>query len=371
MLRIRPIGTMDELYTISEIWQQLYESDAHATIAQSWTWNLTWCEVILPVLGNAKPEVMLVEDGAGRVVAILPFFAEDVAGPLARFLRFTGYHMPVHYDIVTGEPDNPDLIREVIAALRAVLDGRTILHLRRLKSSSLFTRELAGRGLAHVQDTHLWIPADPEITDQSKRLGKSTRQTFRWQMNKLRKDHGVEYRIFSGAELDNAFEDHMRLHGLRWRNKDVETFIQRDQRNFLQAVSSQLARQGKCEIVQMWSGARAVASSLGLLDRGAYFGISSGFDPEYAKYSPMRLLLAEVIRRSFDELGCRVFDFGPGSDGYKLDWKPETGHSYYCCVPGNSVYAKGLAAVYHVLFKSRLKRRLRPGRAEKGAGGGR
>lgn len=56
-----------------------------------------------------------------------------------------------------------------------------------------------------------------------------------------------------------------------------------------------------------------------------YYFVQGGFDPEFARFSPMRLLLTETMRRAFDDLGCTIYDLGPGYESYKFDWKPVVG----------------------------------------------
>jgi len=47
------------------------------------------------------------------------------------------------------------------------------------------------------------------------------------------------------------------------------------------------------------------------------------YEPGYAKYSPGKVLLAEIMKRS-DELGIQVIDFGEGHADYKEAAASET-----------------------------------------------
>jgi len=81
-IRIKRIRTLGELDAIEEIWTDLERVEDGPSIFQSWIWNRTWCEHVLRSHKQARLDVRLVEDGAGRTLAILPFFEETLAGPL-------------------------------------------------------------------------------------------------------------------------------------------------------------------------------------------------------------------------------------------------------------------------------------------------
>lgn len=73
-MRIKKICKFEELDTIKDIWIDFESKDHGPSILQSWIWNSTWCEYVLSSRKQARLDVRVLEDGAGRVLAILPFF---------------------------------------------------------------------------------------------------------------------------------------------------------------------------------------------------------------------------------------------------------------------------------------------------------
>jgi CelD/BcsL family acetyltransferase involved in cellulose biosynthesis len=123
-----------------------------------------------------------------------------------------------------------------------------------------------------------------------------------------------------------------------------------------QGCTSALSYGGNFEFVQLRAGETTIAAALTARDKRRYFFINAGFDLEFSHFSPMRILLTETMRRGFDDLGCEIYDLGPGYEPYKFDWKPCVGTNYFCSLGGSGPYAKALAALYGVAFRRRIKK---------------
>jgi len=353
-IRIKRIRTLGELDAIEEIWTDLERVEDGPSIFQSWIWNRTWCEHVLRSHKQARLDVRLVEDGAGRTLAILPFFEETLAGPLMRLTQFLGHRMSYHNDILLADPNSSELADEVIQALIDDLGCTTVLHLRHLDDKSTFTKQLLARRLAGPQCTRVWVQADPSITDQRMRLGRSKRKTLRWAENQLRKRFDSEFRVLSGENFSEAFDEFIDLHQRRFDSISRTTLLVGPNLEFLKAATLKLSHTDNFEIVQLRAGDRTIAATLMVRDKRRYFCVQTGFDPEFSRFSPMRILLTETMRRGFDDLGCEIYDLGPGYEPYKFDWKPCIGTNHFCSLGGSGPYAKAMAAAYGLAFRHRL-----------------
>jgi len=353
-IRIKRIRTLGELDAIEEIWTELERLENGPSIFQSWIWNRTWCEHVLRSHKQACLDVRLVEDGAGRTLAILPFFEEVLAGPLVRLTQFLGHRMSYHNDILLADPNSSELAEVLVRVLIDDLGFRTVLHLRHLNEESVFTKQLLSIGLAEPMCSRLHIQAAPTIMDQSVRFGRSTRKRFRGQANKLRREFGSEFCVRSGRGLLQAFDELIDLHQLRFDSMSRSTLLVGPNLEFLKAATLKLTHTGNSEIVQLRTGDRTIAATLMARDKRRYFCVQTGFDPEFSRFSPMRILLTETMRRGFDDLGCEIYDLGPGYEPYKFDWKPCVGTNYFCSIGGFGPYAKAMAAAYGLAFRHRL-----------------
>jgi CelD/BcsL family acetyltransferase involved in cellulose biosynthesis len=351
--RVKRLRTFSELDDIENIWREMESGSGASSLFQSWEWNRTWCEHFLGDGKHGRLDTRLIESNSGQPIAILPFYKKSLAGPLIELTQFLGHRMSYHNDILLAEPTNFEFTREVVNSLISDLNCRAIVHLRHLAEESPFTQELVRLGLAEKQCTRLKIEADSANCDPASRFGRSTRKRFRGQVNKLRREHGFSFQVRSADQFGTALETLVDLHNRRFASKQQKTQFSGPNLRFR---NDAMARFGNdvFEILELRAGESVIASTLMARDHGRYFCIQTGFDPEFAKYSPMRILLTEAMRRGFEDLDCKNFDLGPGYEKYKYDWNPSLGANYSCCIGGVGPYAKAMAMLYRFAFRRSL-----------------
>ena len=353
-MRIKRITTFEGLDALKESWTQLEVTKGSATIFQSWIWNRTWCEYLIDNSKGWHLNIRVVEDSDGQVMAILPFFEQHLPLHALKITHFLGHHMSYGNDVLLANAQSPELAREVVNLLLNDLDSRTIIHLRHLNSNSLFTKELIDRGLADTHCPRVLIKADSNITDQSTRLGRSRRKSFRLAENRLKRKDELQYIVYSNDNFSDAFEEMIRLHQLRFASQGRSTTLEGKNLKFLSSAATKLSKEMLSEIIELRLGDKTIASAFMARDEEVYYFIQGGFDPDYSRFSPMRLLLTETMRRGFDELNCSVYDTGPGYEKYKYDWKPFVDTNYFACLSGPGLYAKLLAKIYRAIFLKNL-----------------
>jgi hypothetical protein len=79
--------------------------------------------------------------------------------------------MSCHNDILLADPGNPELAEQVAVSLVEDLGYRTVLHLRHLRSESLFTKQLIAAQLADPQCPLLRLRFDPTLREPASRPG--------------------------------------------------------------------------------------------------------------------------------------------------------------------------------------------------------
>ncbi len=354
MIRIKSVRTFDELDAIKNIWSDLEKTNGAASIFQSWVWNREWSNHMLCGKKNVQLDIKIVEDGAGHTLAILPFYKETLKGSIGCLIQFLGHRMTDQHDVLLADKQNPDLAEQVVMALREDLNCRTILNLRHLDQESQFTKQLYLKGMAEPMCQRLKVKANTAVTDQIERLGPSTRRRLRGQINKLKRKYGYKFSVKVGPDILDAFEDLVNLHCLRFASKGDDTGFTGEKINLIKEIMTVSIYTDKFEIILLQTDNKTIAATLMVDDRKNYFCFQTGFDPEFAMFSPMRILLTEAMRHGFDDLGCRSFDLGPGYEQYKYDWKPDISTNYMSCF-GSGLYAGSLAAIYRVAFRRRLK----------------
>lgn len=355
-LQIYQVRSLKELDTIENLWRDLESRDEGLSVFQSWDWNRAWCEYVLRH-GKDQLAVRVIEDSAGRQVAILPFYELQLAGPLLRVTQFLGHRMSFHNDILLDDQENKSLIESVIKLMLNDLDPYTFLHLRHMAGQSALTKAFQSTGRVKEQCDRVYVRADKSIKEQYKRLGRSASKTYRWSRNQLQKKFNSEYVCFSGPLFEKAFDEMMSLHNKRFDSMGKSTLLTGDNLIFLKQATNELSKQNRSEILQLrGTDGVVIAAMLLVIDKRRCFFIQCGFDPEFSRYSPLRVLIAEAMRHVFDDLGCEIFDFGPGYERYKYDWSSEIGKNYFCSLGGTGIYSKVAAKAYQLAFERQMSK---------------
>jgi CelD/BcsL family acetyltransferase involved in cellulose biosynthesis len=121
--------------------------------------------------------------------------------------------------------------------------------------------------------------------------------------------------------IDAAWEDFVRLHALRFRDRDAAGGCFADPRfgAFLRPAVRRLAERGAAELVWCRAENAIVAVQLFVLGGKTAFMYQSGIDPAQMQLEPGHLLYTHVIRRLI-ERGYERLDFLRGDEPYKADW---------------------------------------------------
>ncbi|GJL69214.1 MAG: hypothetical protein NPIRA06_18490 [Nitrospirales bacterium] len=355
-MQIRTIRDTTELDSLKDVWKAFERVSGGPTVFQSWTWNRTWCDLVLADDQQKRLAVKLVEDSTGRTVAILPFFEQEIIGSILQVTQFLGHRMSTYNDILLADPNNTELCKEVVESLCSDKQTKGFIHLRQMSDESVFTTELIDRGLAEPQCRRAWVDADPKLPDPLSRVSKSRRKHIRQADRSLREMGKVEYRACRGNEFVSAFDELINLHYQRFSQKGVETNLTSQNVAFLREATATLSLKGQAEVLQLRFNHATIAGVLQVIDRNRYYSLQSGFDPEFADYSPIWLLDIESMRRGFTELGSERYELGAVYNQYKYSWNPSLGTSYVATFNANNWLSRVAQNVYRYKFRRESQR---------------
>jgi CelD/BcsL family acetyltransferase involved in cellulose biosynthesis len=118
-------------------------------------------------------------------------------------------------------------------------------------------------------------------------------------------------------ELAAWLEDAFRIHALRWQGRHPgPEFSTAAGRAFHRAALLRLAEEDVPRLVTLTVGGRPVAFSLHLILERTVYGVSMGFDPELARFSPGTETLLRALELAVEE-GAERVEFLGAADPYK------------------------------------------------------
>lgn len=266
-----------------------------------------FCETAHRVLGPV--EVVVIEDH-GRVVGVVPLHR---APGLRGWMR--GYTQ-VAQDISDGF---------CFPVEEAYLDRVAPALVKAGVWSGFFTHFAIGKYIPHLQagaptktylvrrqsgNRDMW----DELKDRSRKFWSDTERCarrlnelpggydFHWQSPNLERD--LEALI--GLKLGQYSRTGM--HGSALFRESIK--------EFLRALASKKTAEFSAPLNVLYCGDQLIAAHLGLLGSGRLHYWFPVYEPTYAKYSPGKILLSEVMKHC-SSLGGDVIDFGEGHADYK------------------------------------------------------
>ena len=127
--------------------------------------------------------------------------------------------------------------------------------------------------------------------------------------------------VLDGSErLDSLLEEGFAIEASGWKGEQGTAILSSPEtRSFYTEVARWAADHGWLRLAFLRLDGRALAFQCGLEDGGTHYFLKGGFDRAFHRFSPGKILVAAMIKRSFEE-GLDQFDFGGEEEPFKLEW---------------------------------------------------
>jgi CelD/BcsL family acetyltransferase involved in cellulose biosynthesis len=149
----------------------------------------------------------------------------------------------------------------------------------------------------------------------------SRRRQLRRAEKRLGKEGAVSFDLIdSGPRLEAGLAEGLLVEDSGWK-RDAGTSIlsQPSTTRFYSELAEWAAARGELRLWFLRLDGRAIAFAYCLESNGIHYQLKTGFDPEFANFSPGVLLTREKVRYAFEH-GTRRYEFLGAPDSHKLDW---------------------------------------------------
>lgn len=327
-LEVQILTSPEELYSLQPEWNSLLADSAHPNIFLTWEWIATWWGTFGVGL---RPWILVAREGPRRgLVGLAPFVLQKHpfrSGPY-RQLSFLGTTVASgdHLDVVSRQGYEELVAARFAEALQPHPSPWDTLALDYMDTESPLVAQLLRQNQRPVM---LWETICPFLSlperweDYRARLGKNKRYNLRRHADKLQRDTagGVEHQqVRSSGELAAALEDLFRLHqAVRNKQGDPGVFRAPRVREFHRRVAEQFLAQDwlRLYLLKIQGRTAAVFYCFRYQDRVSFY--QTGYDLDWARYSPGEAIMAHAIRSSIEE-GARELDLLRGAEPYKSEW---------------------------------------------------
>lgn len=299
-------------------WDGLVAATRQRSPFLSWTWQSEWAGVF----AEDRPlQIHCVEDGSGRLVALLPLY--EVSPGTRQLLG--GADVSDYLDLIAMRGREEEAW---MALLQSRSAERVEWELHAVPAASPTVTALpqlaAAYGLSATVTVEercpvLALPSSWE-TYLASLSGKHRHELLR-KTRRLERD-APDARVSSvsaPAEIEARLGDFLSLH--RRSRTGKARFMDQRMERFFRRILVAFAERGMCRLWFLDTSSGPIAAFV-TIEWDETVGLyNSGFDPERATLSPGVVLLAQLVRDAIAR-GRRTFDFLRGEERYKFEFEP-------------------------------------------------
>ena len=332
-MQYRLIEEDKEFYKLREEWNCLLEHSGQGNPFLTWEWMYTWWLSYQEERAHKRLSIIVAEEGT-EIYAILPGFIKKErigAFQLQTFhLMGTEFVTTNYLEIICRKPSDTEIIfslMDFLLSQKPEIDVVTISHILddhpQLDALTRIANKLKLELYLDHYHTCLYIPIRDTWDNYFQGLSKNTRYNWRRYLRGLQNQFQAEFeRVNNHEQIDQAIDTLFDLHSKRFRAKKSDTFFKSDvKKNFHKKVAHKFFQQDILNMFQLKVDHKPIAIYYCFQHSDQMHFFQSGMDPRWDKYSPGFVLLGMIIRYSFEK-GLKEFDFGRGTDSYKLKWNP-------------------------------------------------
>jgi CelD/BcsL family acetyltransferase involved in cellulose biosynthesis len=335
-LRVETIESLEALEAIEPEWRDLWRQDPCAGPFQGPDWLLPWTRRLW---GGGKLRVFAVWNG-GDLVALAPLFLWGFEGrPSIVRASFLGAGVSDQLGVQVAAA------RLVLERLAATAAQWHVCELEELSPGSALLRAEPPPGLTTTQAPCSVCPvlALPRSMEELLgRLAPKFRKNLRQSDGRLRR-MGAEFFTATPAEAPEVMDALFRLHAARWSLRREPGMLRGEAlQRFHREAAERLAHYGILRLNAIRAGGSIIAVQYNVWKDRRLCYYLSGFDPEFARYSPGAALLAWSIRSAIEE-GAVEIDFLRHREHYKYEWGARDRVNRKLLVLHSAVYARDVA----------------------------
>lgn len=155
--------------------------------------------------------------------------------------------------------------------------------------------------------------------------------------------------VRGGDDLPRGLEELLRVEASGWKAREGTAIASTPETRRLYCdFAERAATAGWLRLRLLELDGKAIAADLDCVYGSECFLVKTGFDEDYASFSPGLVLRGEALRLAIED-GCRAYDFLGGPDGYKMRWASELR-------PRLEVHAyRGAARLPQLVYRSRVR----------------
>jgi hypothetical protein len=166
----------------------------------------------------------------------------------------------------------------------------------------------------------------------------------------------AELRMADSGTLEEDVEALIALHTTRWQARgETGIFATAESRAAMRQVCENFLALGQLRLYTLWLNHQPASALFAIADGQRIHYYISGFNPEFGKYHPTKVLLAQAMKDGI-RIGPTEFDFMKGTEEYKTDWANHERTTTQIVIANSTPRGRLSLLFINILRKHKLKR---------------
>jgi len=278
------------------------------------SWLTAWCRAF----GGGTPDV-LVARLEGEIAGVLSLVRARVGRRSP-----TNWHTPSFDAVAADDEARRALLAEALRAKHPMLALGFVD--RASPTAELLRDDARSAGFRMIERTLQRSPY-VELEGDWETYEGGLERKFRNEMRRLRRrldeEGTVEVEVADGTErLDALLTGGYGVEGSGWKSENGTAIDSRPETAaFYTEIARWAASRGALRLAFLRLDGRAIAFELCIEEHGVLYDLKGGYERDFQKFAPGRLLDHRLIELGF-ERGLRRYELLGGDEPYKLDWTP-------------------------------------------------
>lgn len=344
-----------------DAWNEILSQTDNANVQLTHEWLSSWWEVFGD---NKKLSLITITDG-GKIIGIAPLTITKVIGKAGfklKKLTFVGDGLTDYHDLLIANERREEVLRVLLGCIVNGKEDWDAIHFRNVRGDSpnlpILRNILRDTPFTLVERINIrspYISIDCNWTDYYSDLGKNIRSDVRRRLNSLAKMGKSQFiRLHEVDDVIDTLGVIKSIHvKCRQAMGGISWYTNEKRFRFASLVLKRFGDRKWLDIVFLKLNDRIIAYYLGFAYNNIVYFWNTGFDPEFSKVSPGKLLLHYWIKDSFEKK-YKQFDFMVGEESYKFQWTSLVRPNYELFLFKNTARSSLLKCYYN--YKPVLKK---------------
>jgi CelD/BcsL family acetyltransferase involved in cellulose biosynthesis len=342
-------------------WNEILSQTTCANIQLTYEWLSSWWEVFGE---NERLSLITITD-EGKIIGIAPLIITKVinkAGLKLRKLTFVGDGLTDYHDLLVVNDRRKEALQILLKFIVNSKENWDAIHFRNVRSDSpnlpVLRDAFQAMPLTFIERINIqspYISIDRNWMNYYGALGRNIKSDIQRRLNYLTRMGKAEFiHLHKVDDVTNTLGIIKSIHEKCQGAKGEISWYTNDKRfRFVSLILKRFGDRKWLDIVFFKLNEKIIAYYLGFVYDNVVYFWNTGFDPEFSKMSPGKLLLHHWIKDAF-EAGYKEFDFMVGEEPYKFQWTSRTRPNYELFLFKDTVRSRLLKGYY--TFKPILKK---------------